>query len=135
MIIRFAEPDDFGWLADNDRHIEGRVLRAKIAHSEIMVALDTEYLGWLRFGLFWDNTPFMNLLFVVERYRAIGIGRALVEFWEKAMLEHHHRVLLTSTLSSETSQHFYRKLGYTDIGGFTLPGEPLELLLMKTLNL
>ncbi len=76
-----------------------------------------------------------ELLFVVERYRARGIGRSLVDFWEKAMLERHHRVLLTSTLSSETSQHFYRKLGYTDIGGFTLPGEPLELLLMKTFDL
>ncbi len=29
-------------------------------------------VGVLRFGLFWDNTPFLNLIYFVESYRRRG---------------------------------------------------------------
>ena len=44
-----------------------------------------------------------------------------------------YSLVMTSTLSNETAQHFYRKLGYTDAGGLLLEGEPLELVLVKKL--
>ena len=40
---------------------------------------------------------------------------------------------MTSTQADEAAQHFYRHLGYADIGGFLLPGEAYELLLYKAL--
>ena len=46
-------------------------------------------------------------------------------------------MVFTSTQVDEDAQHFYRKLGYKDCGGFTVdvPGheQPLELFLVKQL--
>ena len=47
-------------------------------------------------------------------------------------------LVMTSTQSDEAAQHFWRKLGYRDCGGLTLPfpghEQPLELILGKTLE-
>ena len=42
-------------------------------------------------------------------------------------------VFPASTLSSEGAQFFYRKNGYLDCGSLLLPGEPLEIILLKEL--
>ena len=47
------------------------------------------------------------------------------------MAKQGYRFVLTSTLSNEQSQFFYRKLGYTDSGALLLPCEPLENLFCK----
>ena len=44
-----------------------------------------------------------------------------------------HELVLTSTMSNETSQHLYRRLGYVDCGALFLPDEPAELILRKAL--
>jgi hypothetical protein len=36
-------------------------------------------------------------------------------------------------MSSETSQHLYRRLGYVDCGALLLPDEPAELVFRKAL--
>ena len=41
--------------------------------------------------------------------------------------------IMTSTASDEYAQHFYQKLGYDTIGGFTPYGDPYELILAKLL--
>ncbi len=73
----------------------------------------------------------MNLLFLLEPYRGHGYGKEMVAFWEKQMREAGYKRVLTSTLSSEGAQHFYRKLGYADCGALLLPGEPLEIFSYK----
>lgn len=44
-------------------------------------------------------------------------------------------MLLTSTQVDEAAQHFYRKLGYKDCGGFVIDipryAQPMELFLLK----
>ncbi len=82
-------------------------------------------------NLFWDNTPFMNMLFVLETYRGIGIGKQLVTLWESEMKFLKYKLLMTSTLSNEHAQHFYRRLGYKDAGCLLLPDEPLEIIFTK----
>ena len=58
--------------------------------------------------------------------------------WEREMAALGHDMVMTSTQSDETAQHFYRKLGYRDSGGFTtdIPGheQPLELIFIKGLE-
>lgn len=50
------------------------------------IALKDEIpVGILRYNLFWDNTPFCNLLFIAEPYRRTGIGKELMRFWEEDM--------------------------------------------------
>ena len=45
-----------------------------------------------------------------------------------------YEMVLTSTLSSEQAQFFYRKNGYADCGSLLLPGEVLEIILRKELK-
>ncbi|NBG88155.1 GNAT family N-acetyltransferase [Isachenkonia alkalipeptolytica] len=104
----------------------------KIEDKEIIIIKESEkIIGWLRYSLFWDNIPFMNMLRIEERYRKKGLGRLLVEFWEKEMREKGHKLVLTSTMSNEFAQHFYRKLGYKDAGCLLLEEEGLEIVFKK----
>ena len=118
-----------------DRHISGSELRYLISRGRILIAEEQGiFCGWLRWNLFWDNTPFMNMLYLPEPHRGKGWGRALVEFWEDEMKASGYRMVLTSTQSDEYAQHFYQKLGYTAIGGFLLPGDPYEVIFHKSLE-
>ena len=75
-----------------------------------------------------------DLLFFPEKYRRKGFGKKLVHHWEKDMKEKGYQNVMTSTQSDEEAQHFYRKMGYTEIGGFKLSGEPLEIIFYRNLN-
>ena len=134
MDIRIAEMRDAGALLAHDRHITRARLERKIADRQILVLLDGEnFAGWLRWGLFWDEHPFMNLLYLLEPYRGKGLGRELVKDWERRMKAEGHEVVMTSTQANECAQFFYRHMGYADVGSFALPGDPLELILQKAL--
>lgn len=133
--IRFATSQDYDYLVHNDRQIKPEVVKKKIEDAEIIVVLDNEQnIGWLRFNYFWDEIPFMNMLWIEEDYRRKGIGTRLVNFWEIEMYQRDNNQVMTSTLSDETAQHFYRKLEYQDCGSLLLPDEALEFFFLKFLN-
>lgn len=133
-MIRYADATDYETLRAFDIHIRESELKNAIAQGRVMVMYDQEGLaGWLRYSLFWDSIPFMNMLYFLDGKRGKGYGRKLVGFWEKQMEECGYDMVLTSTLSSEEAQFFYRKLGYRDCGSLILPGEALEIILMKRL--
>lgn len=75
----------------------------------------------------------MNMLYMLEDYRGKGYGKQLVGFWEKEMLKNGYKMVMTSTLSNEEAQFFYRKNGYVDCGSLLLPKEPLEIIMLKNL--
>ena len=68
-------------------------------------------------------------------YQGKGYGKKLMEHWENDMKSQGYGMLLTSTQVDEDAQHFYRKLGYKDCGGFVIdaPGyeQPMEMFLSK----
>jgi GNAT superfamily N-acetyltransferase len=138
--FRFASVNDVETLIQHDNHIHEAIIRDKIARNEIIVAYDGEtFAGWLRYGLFWDMIPFMNMLFLLPEYRGRGIGRRLVEHWENLMLEQGYKTVMTSTQQNECAQHFYNALGYVAIGGFIQSHEPIsnesyEIILSKVLE-
>ena len=134
-IIRSAMPADLPFLAEHDRHVTPAELDNLIRLGRILlIEADGEAAGWLRWNLFWDNTPFMNMLYLLEGYRMQGLGRALTRHWEQQMRELGYDAVLTSTQANEPAQFFYRHLGYADIGGFLLPGESYELIMTKSLQ-
>ena len=94
---------------------------------------DGVFMGWLRYNLFWDNTPFINMLYILDNFQGRGCGGQLLVFFEKEMRETGHCLILTSTLSNERAQFFYRKHGFSDCGSLILPGQPLEIILLKNL--
>lgn len=133
-MIRYANGNDFEVLRKYDKHICDIELKNSINTKRVLVMLDNDrFIGWLRYNLFWDNIPFMNMLYFLEEYRGRGYGRQLVSFWEKEMIEGNYKMVLTSTLSNEQAQFFYRKNGYVDCGSLLLPDEPLEIILLKNL--
>lgn len=78
------------------------------------------------------------MLFVECGSQRKGYGRMLMQHWENDMRQQGYGMIMTSTQVDEDAQHFYRKLGYKDCGGFTvdIPGyeQPMELFLSKSLR-
>lgn len=134
-IIRYAADKDFELLSVYEKHIGEMELSNCIKTKRILLMFHEDiFIGWLRFNLFWDNIPFMNMLYMLEGYRGEGYGSQLVSFWEKEMLKNHYKMALTSTQSNEQAQFFYRKIGYTECGSLLLPDEPFEMILFKKLG-
>jgi len=132
--IRFAESGDYSWLYEYEKHISEKILKSKIENNEIYIVENNgKKAGWLRYNLFWDNVPFMNMLYLLEEYRRTGIGTRLLQYWENEMRRKGYKNALTSTLSNEDAQHFYRKKGYKEIGGLKYLDEPYEIIFQKIL--
>lgn len=55
----------------------------------------------------------------------------MTAYWEKQMKTKGYDLVMTSSLSNEAAQHFYRKLSYVDSGALLFPEEPLEIIFMK----
>ncbi len=134
-MIRYADMRDFAVLKEHDKHIAASELKNILLAKRILVLYQGDtFIGWLRFGLFWDNIPFLNLLYILDAYRGQGNGTKLVSFWEDEMAKMGYRQALTSTQSNERAQIFYRKIGYTECGALLLPKEPLEMFFIKDLT-
>lgn len=126
--------DDYLALLMVDHHINKDELALSISLKRIYVAYENEeFVGWLRYNLFWDQIPFINMLYVMEDFRGQGYGIGLMNSFEKAMKKKYSKVMV-STQANEYAQHFYDKIGYKAIGGFTLPKEEYEVLMVKTLK-
>ena len=95
-------------------------------------------IGIMVHCILWGTIPFMNLLYIRERYRGRGFGREAVLCWEKEMRDQGYRMVLVSTQVNEGAQHLYRKLGYVDCGGLVFHDtpfdQPMELFLRKVLG-
>ena len=136
MEIYCADIRDIVELLRYDKHIAKSELENSIRQGRVYIAREKEtgnFIGWLRYGMFWDSIPFMNMLYLFEDWRGKGIGKKLTEHWEEEMRERGYKSVMTSTQSNEYAQHFYVKLGYKSIGGFMLDTEPYELILVKNL--
>ncbi|MBQ7359608.1 MAG: GNAT family N-acetyltransferase [Lachnospiraceae bacterium] len=134
--IRYVQMKDKDFWFSLDKHLPEREFISKVNEQRGYVLLvEGNPVGLLRYNLFWDNTPFCTMLFVDWEQHGKGYGRMLIEHWEKDMKAQGYGMLLTSTQVDEDAQHFYRKLGYKDCGGFTvdIPGyeQPMELFLSK----
>ena len=133
-MIRYADLNDWEILRKYEHGISDTELKNSIKAGRVLLMFQEDsFIGWLRFNLFWDNTPFMNMLYFLEEHRGRGHGKELIGFWEKEMAKSDYTQVLTSTLSNEQAQFFYRKNGYTDCGSLVLPGEALEIIFLKNL--
>ncbi|MHA6531502.1 GNAT family N-acetyltransferase [Paenibacillus sp. BAC0078] len=136
MRIIAATDSDYEYIRQHDRHISEHLISSKISRNEIYIFQNKSEVnvGWMRFGYFWDNTPFMNMIWIDEPYRSNGLGKRALLFWEDEMKMRGFQLVMTSTQANEGAQHFYRKLGYRDSGCLLLEDEPLEILLTKKLE-
>lgn len=133
--IRPAEDGDIEFLLAHDRHVSAEVLTGLVAQGRVLVLEESgEICGWLRWSLFWDEIPFLNMVYLLESHRGRALGSALLDTWERAMTAHGHPRVMTSTASDERAQHLYRRRSYVDRGVLILPDEVAELLLVKDIT-
>jgi len=121
-----------------DVHISEREFALKVRDKRGYIILDSGTpIGIMRYNLFWDNTPFLTLIYLEAAYRGKGFGTQAILCWETEMRTLGYQMAMTSTRVDEKAQHFYRALGYLDKGALfldhTLMEQPQELFLMKVL--
>ena len=134
--IRYVREEDKAFWYELDRHLpDGEFSRKVRDRQGYILLVDGLPAGLLRYNLFWDNTPFCTLLFIEKDHQKKGLGSRLMAHWERDMKAQCYGMLLTSTQVDEEAQHFYRKLGYRDCGGFVIDlppfAQPMELFLLK----
>ena len=137
--IRYIHLDDKEFWFSLDKHLSEQEFNNKVRDNRGYVLLDdNKPVGLLRYNLFWDNTPFCNLIYINNECRGKGFGKLLIEYWENDMKSQGYGMLLTSTQVDESAQHFYRKLGYKDCGGLVIDikgyEQPMELFLVKSIK-
>ncbi len=132
VFLKPSEEADIEFIMKYDHHICPTELENKIRLGQVFtVRSGSKPCGFLRYSLFWDNTPFLNMIYLLEEYRGNGFGKLALASWERKMQLDGYELVLTSSLSSESAQSFYRKQGYQDCGSLLLDKEPLEIIFSK----
>ena len=125
--IRYVSEADEPFWFTLDSHLSKQEFALKIRDKRGYIILDkNEPVGVLRYNLFWDNTPFLTLIYIADDYQSKGFGRQAMLYWENEMRNLGYKMVMTSTQVDEQAQHFYRKLGYIDRGSIFLDGTPFE---------
>jgi len=137
--IRYVQEEDNEFWFKLDKHLSQCEFEKKIRDKMGYVLLENNVpIALLRYNLFWDNTPFLTMLYVQQEYQHKGYGRKLIEFWEENMKSAGYVMIMTSTQADEYAQHFYRKIGYQDSGGLIInipnSDQPMEMFFTKTIK-
>lgn len=133
--IRLATLSDIPLLIAHDTHVRATDLARIIPLGHVLLSYEGErFVGWLRYGLFWDEIPCVYMLFVLEADRGRGIGRLLMADLEARARLNGRKRLMVTTQVDETAQHFYRKLGYRDAGVLLLPEQAAELMMIRDMG-
>lgn len=127
MEIRLATEADLTQITQLDRHISLERLSACIREGWTLVLTDGEQvLGTLRYNLFWQTIPFLDLIYLAESCRGQGWGSKMMAAWETAMRANGYLYVMLSTQADETAKDFYEKIGYRRIGAFLPPEQDAE---------
>jgi GNAT superfamily N-acetyltransferase len=137
--IRYvSESDKLFWFS-LDKYLSQNEFSLKVRDRRgYIICEHNKPVGIMRYNLFWDNTPFLTLIYFEESFRRKGFGRQAMLYWENEMRSLGYKLAMTSTQADEQAQHFYRKLGYVDRGCLILdntPSEqPQEIFMIKVLS-
>lgn len=136
MKIDLAKVNQLSYIQKYDRHITQDKLKFCIENQFVYVLKDKErVVGILRYNLFWQEIPFLDLLFIDPLYRGKCYGKEMMEYWENHMISSGYSEVMLSTQEDETAKDFYRKLGYQQVGSFLpLNQDVLELIFCKSLT-
>lgn len=135
MEIRLANRNDQQGVIKYDSHIHPSTVDKCIQDQLVYVLCDEENIvGILRYSLFWQSIPFLDLLYIDEAYRGKGYGRHMMDHWESVMQTMKYEYVMLSTQEDETAKYFYEKLGYRRIGAFLPPDQDAdEIMYLKML--
>lgn len=139
MIVKYMKKQDKLFVMSIDKHVTdiGYEKRVYTKTGYVMWEKDMP-IGLMHYSVIWDNLPFLNLLFVDEKYRNKGFASQALAFWEEDMRQQGYKMTLVSTQVDEGAQHLYRKSGYIDCGGLVFHNtpfdQPMEMFFRKVLG-
>ncbi len=136
MEIRLADSKDKQKVMKYDHHIPHNKVGECIRNQLVYVLCDEKKIvGVLRYSLFWQSIPFLDLLYIDEDYRGKGYGSQMMAYWESVMERMEYQYVMLSTQKDETAKYFYEKLGYHRIGAFLPPEQDAdEIMYLKELR-
>ena len=136
MEIRLAVAKDKKKILKYDCHIHHNKVGECIYNGLVKVLCDADKIvGVLRYNLFWQSIPFLDLLYIDEAYRGQGWGSKMMADWEDSMKTMGYPYVMLSTQADETAKYFYEKLGYRRIGAFLPPEQEAdEIMYLKELT-
>lgn len=136
MEIRLAEAKDQHQILKYDYHIDHNKAGECICSGLVNVLWDGKNIvGVLRYSLFWQTIPFLDLLYLDEDYRNQGWGSKMMAYWEDRMKAMGYAHVMLSTQEDETAKFFYEKMGYRRIGAFLPPDQDAdEIMYLKELK-
>jgi len=95
-------------------------------------------IGLMRFNMIFEFVPFLTSFWISASCRGKGYGAKAMEHWENEMRTLGYKMIMVSTEVSEDAQHFYRKIGYKDMGSIVMDippyEQPLEMFMGKALS-
>lgn len=132
MKIRLANKHDLSFIIKYDNLV--------LNHKELIkedkyyvIEENRELIGFLRYNLFWDHIPFINLFYIEEDKRKSGYGTNLLNYFINEMLKNNYQVIMTSSQSKEEGKCFFLKNNFNIVGGFNPYNEDYELILERRL--
>jgi len=125
--MRYVSENDKPFWFTLDKHLSEKEYDKKVRDKRGYVISDSSNpIGIMRYNLFWDEIPFLTLIYFAQPYRGRGFGKQAMLAWENEMRTLDYKMIMTSTQVDEQAQHFYRKLGYIDKGSLFLDHTPYE---------
>ena len=133
--VRYAKYEDYELILTIDSSISKPKWKEWTDSKQAVVAfLNNEFAGWLQYGFFMEKIPFVNRLYVFEKYQRQAVGSFLLLYCEDAVRNLGCKQIMLSTEEMNPAQEFYKKLGYTILGEFDCFGEHKELMFGKELK-
>lgn len=117
-VVRLARPADIPKLQQIDSWPKEQIWKQKIACGEVIVLeLNSEIIGLIRYEVLWTTVPFMGLISIKEEHRGKGYSRVLLEFLKQHLREQGYVALLSSSQTDEPApQNWHRHMGFKSNG-------------------
>ena len=132
MVIELANSKEKQQILKYDKHIPSSALGECIYNNFVYVLKDDSIknggvnhrvknpvVGVLRYSMFWQTIPMLDLIYIDEEYQHKGYGTQMMAYWEEHMKLMGYKHLMTSTQADETAWEFYEKIGFHKAGSFS----------------
>lgn len=119
-----AQPDDLRWFPMTDQREIDDSVRIWLGCARLGASFTAEYKGEIAGMAVLYIQPYQKFvhhclfaIIVSEKYRNLGIGRALIEHFEKAAREQFHiEILHLEVYDTNPAIHLYERLGFKEYG-------------------
>lgn len=127
MIVKYMEKQDKAFVMSIDKHVNDTGYDKRVYTKTGYVMWEKNVpIGLMHYSVIWDNLPFLNFIFIIEKYRNKGFASQSLAFWEEDMKQQGYKMVLLSTQVDEEAQNIYRHLGYKDCGAILFDNTPME---------